>query len=79
MKQINSISAESNFQLLITFEGGIEKQFDLKPYFQYPVFSALRDEKIFKTVVNKNYFIEWENQEVDLSADTLWHEGRSIK
>ena len=78
MKQINSIHTENNFQLFITFEGGVEKKFDLKPYFQYPVFSVLNDEGIFKQVVNRNYFIEWENQEVDLSADTLWHEGKTI-
>lgn len=78
MKQINSIQTLTNFQLQITFEDGTEKRFDLKPYFKFPVFSILKDENIFRSVVNKNYFIEWQNHEIDLSADTLWHEGKTI-
>lgn len=78
MKQINSIQTLTDFQLQITFEDGTEKRFDLKPYFKFPVFSILKDENIFRSVVNKNYFIEWQNHEIDLSADTLWHEGKTI-
>ncbi len=78
MKQINSIQTLTNFQLQITFADGTEKRFDLKPYFKFPVFSILKDENIFRSVVNKNYFIEWQNHEIDLSADTLWHEGKTI-
>lgn len=78
MKQINSIQTLTDFQLQIKFEDGTEKRFDLKPYFKFPVFSILKDENIFRSVVNKNYFIEWQNHEIDLSADTLWHEGKTI-
>lgn len=78
MKQINSIQTLTDLQLQIKFEDGTEKRFDLKPYFKFPVFSILKDENIFRSVVNKNYFIEWQNHEIDLSADTLWHEGKTI-
>lgn len=78
MKQINSLQTLTDFQLQIKFEDGTEKRFDLKPYFKFPVFSILKDENIFRSVVNKNYFIEWQNHEIDLSADTLWHEGKTI-
>lgn len=78
MKQINSIQTLTDFQLQIKFEDGTEKRFDLKPYFKFPVFSILKDENIFRSVVNKNYFIEWQNHEIYLSADTLWHEGKTI-
>jgi hypothetical protein len=78
MKKIKTIRIASNYQLFVKFDNGVEKQFDMNPYFQFPVFSVLRDEKIFEKVVNKNYFIEWQNVEVDLSADTLWHEGKII-
>ena len=78
MKKINTIRIASNYQLLVMFDNGVEKQFDMNPYLQFPVFSVLRDKTIFEKVVNRNYFIEWQNQEVDLSADTLWHEGKTI-
>lgn len=78
MKQISTIQTLTDFQLHIKFDDGTEKYFDIKPYFKFPVFSILKDEKIFKSVINKNYFIEWQNHEIDLSADTLWHEGKTI-
>jgi hypothetical protein len=78
MKRIRSVIPEKNYQLHVIFEDGAQKQFDLKPYFQFPAFSILKDEKIFSEVVNKNYFIEWHDYEIDLSADTLWHDGKTI-
>lgn len=65
-----------DYQLLVKFDDGIEKKVDLKPYIQLPVFSILKDINIFQKVINKGYFIEWQGQEIDLSADTLWHDGK---
>jgi Protein of unknown function (DUF2442) len=77
MREIKSIETKANYILTIEFGSGEKKEFDFKPYFNYPVFSILQDEKKFKEVENKNYFIEWKNYELDLSADTLWHVGTS--
>lgn len=76
MRTIKSISPTDDYHLLIQFENGVEKNFDIKPFLALPVFSALNDKNVFKTVINKGYFIEWQNGEIDLSADTLWHEGK---
>lgn len=79
MRKIISLDAIENYQLIIKFDNGVQKLFDLKPYFTAPVFKILKDENIFKKVENHGYFIEWKNQEVDLSADTLWHDGVKMK
>jgi hypothetical protein len=42
------------------------------------MFKVLSDFNNFCEVKNKKYFIEWEKYELDLSADTLWHEGKII-
>ena len=65
-----------DYQLSVKFDNGIEKNFDLKPYLQLPVFSILKNISIFQKVTNRGYFIEWQEQEIDLSADTLWHDGK---
>lgn len=76
MRRIINLKAKENFLLQIQFDDQVEKIFDLKPYFKYPVFTALMDSNQFMNVVNRGYFIEWPSLEIDLSADTLWHEGK---
>ena len=63
-----------DYHLQVKFENGIEKNFDVNPLLKFPAFSPLKDKAIFRTVSNRGYFIEWSNEEIDLSADTLWHE-----
>ncbi len=76
MRKIISLSAIEDFQLKLKFEDGIEKIVDMKPYFKFPVFSILKTPSIFNQVINRSYYIEWQGQQIDLSADTLWHEGK---
>ena len=76
MRNIVSIQPMEDYQLSVKFENGIEKNVDLKPYLQLPVFSILKNISIFQKVTNRGYFIEWQEQEIDLSADTLWHDGK---
>ena len=78
MRKIVLLFPIDDFQLRLKFDDGTEKKFDMKPYFQFPVFSILKDNDLFKQVTNRGYFIEWPVLEIDLSADTLWHEGKLI-
>lgn len=78
MRKIVSLFPIEDFQLRLKFDDGTEKKFDMKPYFQFPVFSILKDHNLFKHVTNRGYFIEWQEPEIDLSADTLWHDGKLV-
>ena len=76
MRTITAIQTKENFLLNVRFDNGTEKVFDMKPYLQLPVFASLNQPAVFEKVVNRGYFIEWVADEIDLSADTLWHEGK---
>jgi hypothetical protein len=76
MRKILALHPADNFILHVQFENRVEKTFDLKPYLSLPAFLVLSKVEEFNKVVNKGYFIEWPSLEVDLSADTLWHEGK---
>ena len=78
MRKIISLLTREDFQLRLKFDDGTEKKFDMEPYFRFPVFSILKNPSIFKQVTNRSYYIEWQSQQIDLSADTLWHEGKII-
>ena len=76
MRTIIALHPSENFTLRLRFDNGSEKIFDLKPYLHLPVFAAITKPEVFNQVINKGYFIEWPSLEIDLSADTLWHEGK---
>ena len=78
MRKIIGLKPLDNFVLEVKFDNNYLKLFDFKNYLNLHVFAVLNNNEIFKTVKNKLYFIEWENYEIDLSADTLWHEGKDV-
>lgn len=75
MRTIKNINVLENFNLNIEFTTGEKKLFDMNSYLKLPAFEPLNNAHLFKNVANKKYFIVWESFDIDLSADTLWHEG----
>ena len=73
MRTLSSVIALENNRLQCTFDSGETKIADISSYINAPVFAPLKQGSAFKKVSNKKYFIEWEDYELDLSADTLWH------
>ena len=78
MQTITSITANDDWTLDVVFSDGAERRFDVKPLLNMEAFTSLRNIDMFKAIRNGGYFVEWEN-EVDLSADTLYLEGQNIK
>jgi len=78
MKTISTLHANDDWTLDVAFTDGAKRRFDMRPLFEYEVFSGLRDIAMFKSVRNAGYFIEWAN-DADLSADTLYLEGAVLE
>jgi uncharacterized protein DUF2442 len=76
MRTIRSIEAYDNLTLKVSFMDGAVKLFDMKPLLSCEAFEELKNPDEFKKFHNRSYFIEWDN-EADLSADTLYLEGKS--
>ncbi|TGU71435.1 DUF2442 domain-containing protein [Geomonas terrae] len=77
MRTINTIRANDDWTLDVSFANGEERRYDVRPLLRKEAFRDLEDLAIFKTVRNGGYFVEWDN-EADLSADTLYLEGSPI-
>ncbi|WP_129600937.1 DUF2442 domain-containing protein [Anaerophilus nitritogenes] len=65
----------SDYQLLLTFENGEKKIFDMKPYLDKGIFKELKDEKIFRSVKISFDTIEWSNQ-ADIDPEVLYEKGK---
>lgn len=63
-----------DYRLLLTFENGEKRTFDMKPYLDKGIFRELKDEKIFKTVRVSFDSIEWSN-EADIDPEVLYEDS----
>jgi hypothetical protein len=76
MHFVRDVKYVSEYKLLVTFEDGIEKLVDMKPYLEGEIFKPLKVINYFKTVrVNPDInTIVWENG-ADVSPDFLYEIG----
>jgi len=75
---VKSVKPQEDYCLLLTFENGEKRVFDLKPYLEKPVFRQLKNTALFKTARVVSGSVEWQG-EVDLSYDTLYFESKAAK
>ena len=64
-----------NYILLIKFDNGEVKRFDVKPYLNHKVFAELKDKEIFNTVKVAGLSIEWING-ADICPDELYNNSK---
>lgn len=64
-----------NYMLLIKFENGEEKIFDVKPYLDHKAFCELKNKELFKTVKIEGLSIEWANG-ADICPDELYNNSK---
>ena len=79
--KVNSVSPLKNYELSVHFWDGATKIYDVKPWFKrHAIFKTLKENGLFEKVRvdGEGYGISW-NDDVDLSCDTLWCGGRTIK
>ena len=75
---VKSVQPQDDYCLLLTFENGEKRIFDLKPYLNKGVFVRLQNIALFKTARVVSGSIEW-HREIDLSYDTLFMESKPVK
>jgi hypothetical protein len=74
---IKEVKPTDNYQLLLTFENGEKRQFDMKPYLEYGIFQELKDLNLFNTVKLSFDSIEWAN-EADFDPEILYQKSKKI-
>ena len=71
---ITDVKPQEDYQLLLSFENGEKRQFDMKPYLDFGIFKDLRDKKMFQSVRVSFDTIEWEN-EADFDPEILYQKS----
>ena len=71
---VKSVRPIKNYNLILTFENGEKRQFDMNPYLNNGIFSELQDESKFNSVKVCFDTIQWKNK-----ADTRPRNSLSVK
>jgi hypothetical protein len=71
---VKRVVPKEDYTLLLTFEGGEQKQFDMKSYLDFGVFRTLKDPAIFNTVRVSFSSVAWANN-VDIDPEILYADG----
>ena len=74
---IKDVKPQDNYFLLLTFENGEKRSFDMKPYLEIGIFQELKDLQLFGTVKTSFDTIEWDN-EADLDPEFLYDKSEKI-
>lgn len=68
------VKAIQDYLLEAEFATGEKRRFDMRPYLDYPAFSALKEDSLFMRAHVEHGVVVW-NDEIDLSPDTLYLRG----
>ncbi len=74
---VKDVVPQDNYLLLLIFENGEKRQFDMKPYLDLGIFQELRDLEIFKSVKPSFDSITWDN-EADIDPEFLYQKSQKI-
>lgn len=74
---VKSVEPGSDYTLIITFENGERKQFDMKPYLDIGNFRELKDVNLFNTAHVSFNTVSWEN-DADFDPEALYDKGLPV-
>ncbi len=69
--RIKEVEVLENYELLLIYENGEHRVYDMKPNLQYEAFNKLKDYEPFKKVRVAGETIEWETGE-NVSQESLY-------
>ncbi len=75
--RVKSVRAGDDYTLLLVFDNGEKKVFDVKPYLNFGVFKRLRDLKVFNAVKPLFGSVSWP-KDIDIDPDTLYIESKKM-
>ena len=75
---VKDVKPQPDYLLLLTFENGEKREFDVKPYLHLGIFQELKDEGLFKTVRKSFDTIEWSN-EADFVPEFIYEKSHKLE
>ena len=74
---VTSVKALPDYKLLLTFDSGEQRRFDMTPFLRHGIFAELVDTKLFNSVHVSFDTIEWSNG-ADLCPELLYEKSEAL-
>lgn len=74
MIEVNAVEAVSDFGLVLTFNNGERRRFDMRPYLHYPVFRRLENPGYFSLARVDYGTVTWPG-DIDIAPETLYEQS----
>ena len=74
---VKEVQPSDNFTLILTFDNGDKRKFDMKPYLEKGIFRELNHVAKFNSVHVSFDTVEWEN-EADIDPEVLYNYSETI-
>lgn len=74
LPRVREVETRPDYVLLLTFQNGEKKEYDVKPLLQLPVYRNL--EKVFPAASVQFGTVVWPG-DIDISPDTLYLQGKT--
>jgi hypothetical protein len=71
---VKQVEPQSDYTLILTFEDGKRKQFDMKPFLETGIFRLLKDQKVFRSARVSFNTVAWDN-DIDFDPEALYEGG----
>ncbi|MGD9563577.1 MAG: DUF2442 domain-containing protein [Pyrinomonadaceae bacterium] len=71
---VKKVEPQTDYSLILTFENGERKRFDMKPYLDNGVFRKLRDAELFRAVRISFNTVAWDD-DIDFDPEALYEGG----
>ena len=70
-RKVTKVVPEADHTLLLTFDNGEQRRFDVKPYLDKGIFQELKEPSVFYSAHVSFDTVEWDN-EADLDPEVLY-------
>ncbi|MBK1707332.1 DUF2442 domain-containing protein [Halochromatium glycolicum] len=78
MIEVTAVQAVPDFRLVLTFNTGERRRFDMRPYLHYPVFRRLENPAFFDLARVDYGTVTWPG-EIDIAPETLYEHAIPIE
>nr|VFJ43670.1 MAG: Protein of unknown function (DUF2442) [Candidatus Kentron sp. DK] len=77
MIEVTAVSTVEDFMLVLTFNTGEQRRFDMRPYLHYPVFQRLTNPGFFSLARVDYGTVTWPG-EIDIAPERLYAESVEV-
>lgn len=77
MIEVSRVKVSPDHLLLLIFDNGERRCFDMTPYLQYPVFKRLQNPAFFSLARVDYGTVTWPG-DIDIAPETLYHESKPV-